>query len=697
MSLKSSIVVVNQYTLKTGSKSGSRGGTPGDYVMRYMARDRASEDLTPVRLFDADTYVTRYMARKNASETLGTIPEIKDAMRDSQKFGGLAFGYGDISLSDEGLRFASEDIQKNFDKGKTVLKTVLSFDEAYLKEHGLVDEDFHLESRGDYRGNLDQLKLRMAIMSGLNKMGRHYSDLQYVGVIQVDTEHVHCHLAMVDRGRGHIMPDGTQRGKITAKDKAILRRGIDDFLDQKQQVKLMGSAVAHGRRNALCHIKKFTHKTMARQGLPQFLISCLPANRNYWRASTNRKDMRKANAIVRDFVVGVLRQAGSGFEEASEAVEQYASHRREREGLSELEYNKLVRDGQNRIVEDCMNGVYAVLKQIPQDQLRVRTPMLDLMSMDYDEMAGQAVNSKSVEFGFKLRSYSARLSHHRSEYHKYRDAARSYEADETKVAESAPMGDFFRQEANYNAMLMVKYQYFLSFLPPDENIEEEFDRLMRQKERLKDLQDMRDDPSFQRMDPEAAEEYGVQVYGQRGGRRIRSAPQLLERRIERLGESVARQEDDFRAKLHDYGMDYDGQGVTRRKMFEFDDVKALDLHHMGYDFPYNARISKPNVDAFVEAANRRYESFTRAKSYLIASGQAESVRELPEKDILFMKEYADRLPSAGEVASERPESGQFRHSMTIRLGPDYLQDMEAVVESTLRSEQIVNEIEEGIT
>jgi hypothetical protein len=211
MSLKQSIVVVNQYTIKTG-RGGTRGGTPGDYVRRYMARDLATENLAPVRLHEQDDYIVRYMARKEASETLDSVPKIKSRMKQAEKDGGVAFGYGDVSLSDEKLRQASADIQHQFDIGKTVMKTVLSFDEEYLRENGLIDEDFHLERRGDYRGNLDQLKLRMAIMNGMDRLSRHYDDLQYVGVIQVDTKHVHCHLAMVDRGRGHIMDDGTQKG-----------------------------------------------------------------------------------------------------------------------------------------------------------------------------------------------------------------------------------------------------------------------------------------------------------------------------------------------------------------------------------------------------------------------------------------------------------------------------------------------------
>lgn len=52
MSLKQSIVVVNEFSVPTpggGKHGGSRGGTPGAYVMRYMARKGATEPVAPIR------------------------------------------------------------------------------------------------------------------------------------------------------------------------------------------------------------------------------------------------------------------------------------------------------------------------------------------------------------------------------------------------------------------------------------------------------------------------------------------------------------------------------------------------------------------------------------------------------------------------------------------------------------------------
>lgn len=688
MSLKQSIVIVNEYTIKNGSKSGSRGGTPGDYVMRYMARTGATEDITPTRLYDVDDYIIKYMARENAVESYNSIPEIKHSMKKAQKYGGVAFGYGDVALSDEHLRWASKDIQNQFDIGKTCFKTVISFDEEYLRENGIIEDDFYCQKKGDYRGHVDQMKLRMAIMNGIQKMSKNFDDLQFVGVIQVDTKHVHCHLCMVDRGRGNLAKDGTQRGKLSPNNKNMLRRGIDTYLDRKQKVKMMSSSVMYDKRNAVCYIKKFAHKTMSQQGLPQFLLACLPEDRNLWRASTNRKEMRKANTIVREYVLELLEQPDSGYRESMRDINAYADYRTVREGLSNDEHNKLVRQGQNELIDNCINAVYASLRKIPKSAMTIRTPMLESMSMDYDEMAAQAVNDPMVEFGFKLRSYSSRMNHHKKEYHKFRDEVRTYDATPDKSEDSKALGDYLCEEQNYNAMLMVKYQYFLSFLPSDEDVEKTFNDLMREKDQLENLEMMRFDNALQRMQGDVAEDYGLKVYGQHGGRRVKESPQIIDRRIEKFRETIKQHEDEFRDTLRDYGMDYDGTGVTRKKMYDFDSVKALDLHHLGYDFPYDVQISKINIDRFKEAANRRYTSFQGAKEYLQNSGQEMLLRLLPEKDVVFMKQYADKLTEQSMLPTSRPSTGHKRKTATVRLGKDYMTDMQMMVKSTISSSQI---------
>lgn len=70
------------------------------------------------------------------------------------------------------------------------------------------------------------------------------------------------------------------------------------------------------------------------------------------------------------------------------------------------------------------------------------------------------------------------------------------------------------------------------------------------------------------------------------------------------------------------------------------------------------------------------------------SGQEAAVSLLPESDVVFMKQYADKLVGETNIQSIRPENGQMRRSVTVRLGRDYVTSMENVVKSTVRSVQM---------
>lgn len=686
MALKQGIVIVNEYTIKHGKK-GSRGATPGSYVERYMGRKGATEGLTPVRLMDQDSYIVRYMARAEAVDEARHKDEIKPAMREAERYGGVAFGFGDVSLSDEKFRAASREIQRLFDAGKTVMKTVVSFDEDYLRENGIIDKDFTFEKRGDYRGNIDQMKLRMAIMNGMRRASRQYDDLQYVGVIQVDTAHVHAHLAMVDRGRGHIMPDGRQRGKVNEKFKRNLRRGIDSFLDQKQRVKMMASTVGYDKRNARCYIKRYAHETMAYHGPPQFLLACLPENKNHWRAATNRKDMRKANAIVREYVTQVLRQPKSGYRQALRSIDNYASTRRVRDRLSGKEYRKLIEDGKEALIQDCMNGVYSVLKNIPDRERKIWTPMISAMSMDYVDMSAIRDEDPMLEFGFKLRSYSSRLRHHRKERNKYRDLVKSYKATPEPSEDAKPLAAFLEWEEEYNAKLMCKYQHFLSFLPPGAEYEGDFNNLMDYKRALSRMKAMRADKDMKRMQAESAEDYGQKVYGLSGGRHVPSASSVLETRENAMQTRYETMEEEFRYKLSNYGLTLDEKGVSNKKPYEFDEVKALDIHHLGYDWAYDIDISQVNVKQFLDATDERVALLEGAVEYLEASDQSASIAGLPVKDIKLMQQVADQLRFKPQLEVRKAVAGGKSRSKTVPLDADYNRNMQLAIEAMVLDTQ----------
>lgn len=618
MSLKQSIVIVNEYTVKKPGGKGSRGATPGDYVTRYMARDRATEPVAPIRATDLDDYIGNYMARAEAVEAFvsdrrgeGPRPSLRarrarrSALRASAKAGaageneqlreefrkrrgraGVAFGYGDVSLSDEGLQKASEDIQAHFDAGHTVMKTVLSFDHDYLVEHGLVPPGMSGIKRGDYRGQLDQMKLRMAIMNGLGRMARieGFDDLRYVGVIQVDTEHVHAHLAMVDAGVGRLAADGTQKGKLSKREMSRMRRGIDSWLDQNEKVAHLSSAVGHERRNVVSFVKRWAYEAMSVQASAQHLLACLPDDKRLWRAKTNAESMRKPNKLVTEMIEKHLARPGSPMPQVMAEIERYADDRAAREGLADAERQKLVDNGRQRVIEGCVNGVYSILAAVPDVDREVRTPMMDVMSMDFDQLyaamtdsAARKAEQEGVidrenelagadgedadlgQFAFRLRSYSSRLEHHMEMRTSYATWVAEWDARHARglaTDESRAMRDFYVSEENYHARAVSKYQHILAPVGVRSEWVDEWAKVDDYGHRIIGLKAMRLDKSLSRMkDPAEAEKLGREIYGQAGagsmvatGQAGRAAKAKIDARISAMERSYAEMVEALRIK-----------------------------------------------------------------------------------------------------------------------------------------------------
>ncbi|MFC4048389.1 relaxase MobL [Actinomadura syzygii] len=680
MSLKKSIIIVNEFSIKKPGGNGSRGATPGRYVERYMARKGATEPLAPIQRLRTDAFIMRYMARESAVERAPTRHSAKRQMRQAQGLGGVAFGYGSVSLSEEQLKAASRDIQSLFEAGHTVLKTVLSFDEAYLRYHGIVGADFHCENRGDYRGHLDQMKLRMAIMHGLDRMSTGtsgFDDLRYVAVIQVDTEHVHAHIAAVDAGQGQITTDGAQRGKLLDRHKSRLRRGIDAWLDEKQTVAHLSSAVGYERRNVTTFIKRWAHQSMRAEALPQFLLACLPADRTLWRAGTRDHRMRKANQLLTDMVTEQLDRAGSPMPAAMEKIVDYANQRRAAEGLAAEDWQRLVADGRNQIVERAVNGVYQMLRSLPADELRIRTPMLEIMSMDYQQLAvlaadrrganGPQEESDLAAFGLRLRSYASRLEHHTQTAAAYRDLARQWRtADRAGVAaaDSRPLYEFYRYEEEYQHRLMAKYQYFLPFIGDTGMWFERHRQVAEYGQQLVSLMGLRADASLQRMrDGDEAERIGRQIYDQPGGRLLtegRGGRLVLDHRI-------ATMRGVYDGRIEELRADLAGSGLVLRPAvstgadepvspgvidtgaaYAFDEVKALDLHHLAYDFLSDVEVGSRSRHAFSVEARQRRKLLIAAMAYLDGSGQSWAIADLPIDDVAAMTGLAGRLEAQAE-------------------------------------------------
>lgn len=488
MSLKKHIVIVNEYT---NAKGGARGGSsPGKYVERYMNRKEASEVLTPFGNetgADNELYINRYMLRKQATEQLKvkrySNRQLSEEIDDIDGHGGRAFGTNGISLSDKQVRTDSRIIQQAYNEGHSVQKTILSFTEEYLKEQGVVSPDFKHQGRGSYRGQVDQLKLRESIMHGMDKYlsSSGFEAPMYVGVLQMDTNHVHAHLATVDTAFSpeRTMPDGTDRGKILERDKEVLRRGIHDKLADMSHIKHYAEQVGVEAGNARSFVQDYTMEKMNQNAKLQSVIAALPEDHSLWRYNTNNRQMKRANELSSSYVNDLFRKfpEESGYAAAWGNVRRYAESRRETEGLSTKRYRQLLKGGRERIMERSVNGLYQSLDHLEKQRLAVNTPPLDKQARTSRDLMADTSEDGFAGFELRVRGYGRKKDKHESRVDELEEEVRGFDAQMQPGTSDEAFGlrRLYMQEMLHSMKCADKYRrHFLIDQMKDGDILPEF-------------------------------------------------------------------------------------------------------------------------------------------------------------------------------------------------------------------------------
>jgi hypothetical protein len=740
MGLKQSIVIRSEYTnnARSAPGKGSRGASPGQYVMRYMAREDATEVLTPVKqvegmeLFHSrmgDEYdgagFMRYIARSHATEQLkskqdedlqdadayGSPLILKHKFKKIDKQSGRAFGTRGISLSHQELVDTSEAIQKAFDAGHSVQKIIVSFTEDYLRDTDVLDARFKHKGRGSYKGHIDQLKLRQAIIDGVDRMvkvGR-FADPEWVGTIQLDTSHVHAHIALVDKkfSESRMRNDGADRGKINEREKKMFRKGVHFSLEDMKNLRSFHKQASLERQNVVAFVKDYAYSTLNENTPIQLLMAALPKDRRQWRYRTNRAAMKHPNTLAKGIVERVFETEPeqSGYKDAMQAVHDYANESAVKNKLTREERQALVEEGRERIVERSVNGLYKTLKALSPSSLRVRTAMTDIQSSSDEELAN-ALKAKSTDSGdfdaaafmLRVRGYSKRQETHVESAQEHYEMATEYDTAKSQgfVDDTAHvMRLYYEEEQRYHMGLADKYRKFMAFhhLKDRKNVD-----VMRPA--YKDLS-----RRFQAIQSDESET-GVVLYEEREAykRDLRAYTfQCFERGVATL-------------KEWDAITDYDAESGSIETRFvlpirpkareenlndaHFRRVKAWDVHHLGLDY-YNhpdARIDSTNAKRFADAWQGRKQRADAARMYVAATGQTLPALDRSESDIASMESVVDKAVRDGLIETVTIDDLAPLHEDDARqlytISADRSVDMTKQLRATLEHIEIIEQIEE---
>lgn len=191
MGLKQDIVIKSKFKTKSA----------GNYILRYTSREGATESL------EIEDYITKYTPRYNATEELKQEAELADEvwLKDEAltRKQGVMFGNRGLSYSDNTVKEAARVTQKASEEGHMTMIPLISFSHQYLVDKGIVEEDMEEPVEdGEYKGKIDQLKLRQAITDMMNKMHQDmgFNKPEWTATIHLDKQHVHAHLTTVETG-----------------------------------------------------------------------------------------------------------------------------------------------------------------------------------------------------------------------------------------------------------------------------------------------------------------------------------------------------------------------------------------------------------------------------------------------------------------------------------------------------------------
>lgn len=687
--MKKDIVISNHFTTKRADGSATRGATPGQFVMRYMSRDEkgATEPLAPFMLDSRDPFnkeTLRYRARELEIEDVKAEQlqydelDVKRRFKKIDGLGGRAFGSKNLSLSDQELREESAKVQAAFDQNHAVQLMVLSFSEKFLRDYGVLDEDFVFTGDGSYKNHYDQMKLRMAINRGVRDLVDvgGYENPVWVATLQVDTSHLHCHLALCDQefADARTRVDGDDRGKIWEGEKEAFRHGIARELDLMRGYSFHRKNHQKDRENVVAFMKDLDFHEASYNRELQLVMGSLPVDRDLWNSQSTDRAMRYPNELARGFVQRLYHDypEQTGYQEAFQKVIRVADS------------DEFIRNGQKELIDRGVDALYQQIKQVDQEELSVKTDLLKVQSMDDDGLK-RAILERGARmeefdpFGFELRTraYTSRIARHTGHVMKQADALMAYQSSAAS-ADASRMALYYETELLYHAETSDKYRSFFGWrMEKDQDVRDQYESVASLHEKVvqydallaKPLDEVLEQYSFESIEDA---ERNRQVFEARVllDTGVTDAALLLtgsgrnvyQEHMAQVQAEYQRANQEYVKKAYEKGqlsapmlVEAFREGVSApyppqmsSNLYSkdyFEEVKAHDLHDLDVDYYGQTRVgfSRQTIEAFADQYNLRLTAYMGARDYLEETGQTDQLVDATERDLYRMRRCVEQL------------------------------------------------------
>lgn len=218
-----------------------------------------------------------YMDRAETHTEKNDFESYQDYMSNKEKSTGLFTSDKDFLSGEEKEKY-KEVFKNSQEKGSILWQDVISFDNEWLKELGVLKEN-----------GIDEKKLKEATRSAVNEMLKHESlsdSAVWTGAIHYNTDNIHIHVATVQtknfRERGKRKPTSIEKMKSAVANKILDRSKENEKLNDFIRTKLIGSK----KENKTMSLKnKVVNRDMVKQF--QKIHSMLPEDKRQWKYNMN--------------------------------------------------------------------------------------------------------------------------------------------------------------------------------------------------------------------------------------------------------------------------------------------------------------------------------------------------------------------------------------------------------------------------
>ena len=593
MKLKQAIVCKHEFTYLQDTGKGSRGSSPGEYITKYMSRPEACESYGLPRYDEYDTRDAILYRIQHAERSALTHEDLQSRMQQATGRGGFAFGTDGISLSHEKLNSVSRKFQNLYEKGKTIKKLVISFRTDYLQNMGVIPPDLVCRRDGDFRGNVDLGKLRSAVARGIEQLEPYYDSLYWVATIQEDTQHIHCHACLVDRGRGVLHTDGSQKGVISQRSFQIIRRGINmDLLLSRNLVP------RYTKESWISTIKSSTLRRFdlilkVNDGIPPALERMMPEkmSRNWKPDETVRKAMQ---TVAQEWLDAQdIRMKGP--------VTIYFDR------MEQAETPEQKTDCYSMLMDDCCS--------VLADHLRMKKNFRTEIarSTPHKPVYAQAHQQKF--------HYDALLFH--------AERRNTYEHAAASGTGSADLRAWYESEAEYHQQMIQLHQQEVARQGITSLFRIDLEDLTDMKAELHKLQMLKNDPItselLKMMSPQGAEKMLMNSYGLPGGAKICAGQ--LDEYADLKSEQYDRKLKSLKSELARYGFLVRESGGTFfiESISPFSAISRYAKAHELYLPQELKHLSADQKDVFRAAAESRLQSYAGIENELAGLPEAENL------------------------------------------------------------------------